>query len=81
MLCFNSVWNGSWKDSKFRETGGLKHIYKNESNKSNNPIFAHDAAYSDCKDLAMKTTISGEILEDRAYEDAIIIHMMDIKED
>ena len=29
----------------------------------------------------MKTTISGEILEDRAYEDAIIIHMMDIKED
>ena len=34
---------------KFRETGGLKHIYKNESDKAG---FAHDAAYSDSKDLS-----------------------------
>ena len=34
---------------KFRETGGLKHIYKNESDKA---CFAHDAAYSDSKDLS-----------------------------
>ena len=40
---------------KFRETGNLKHLYRN------------DAAYSDTKDLA-KRTISNKILKDRAYE-------------
>ena len=30
-------------------------------------MFAHDAAYSDSKDLA-KRTISDKILQDRAYE-------------
>ena len=29
--------------------------------------FDHDAAYSDCKDLA-KRTISGKILKNRSYE-------------
>ena len=48
---------------KFRETGNLKHLYRNELYKA---CFAHDAAYSDSKDLA-KRTISDKILKDRAY--------------
>ena len=49
---------------KFRETGNLKHLYKNELDKA---CFAHDAAYSGSKDLATRT-ISDKILKDRAYE-------------
>ena len=49
---------------KFRETGNLKHLYRNELDKA---CFAHDAAYSDSKDLA-KRTISDKILKDGAYE-------------
>ena len=49
---------------KFRETGNLKHLYRNELDKA---CFAHDAAYSDSKDLA-KRTISDKILKDRDYE-------------
>ena len=49
---------------KFRETGTLKHFYGNELDKA---CFAHDATYSDSKDLA-KRTISDKILKDRAYE-------------
>ena len=49
---------------KFRERGRLKHLYRNELDKV---WFAHDAAYSDCKDLA-KGTISDKILKNRAYE-------------
>ena len=49
---------------KFRETGNLKHLYRNELDKA---CFAHDAAYSDSKDLA-KRTISVKSLKDRAYE-------------
>ena len=52
------------KIQKFRETGNLKHLYRNELNKA---YFAHDAAYCDSKDLA-KRTISDKILKDRAYE-------------
>ena len=44
---------------KFRETGNLKHLYRNELDKA---CFTHDAAYSDSKDLA-KTTISDKILK------------------
>ena len=53
---------------KFRETGNLKYLYRNELDKA---YFAHDAAYSDNKDLA-KRTISDKILKDRAYEIARI---------
>ena len=49
---------------KFRETGNLEHLYRNELDKA---CFAHDAAYSDSKDLA-KRTISDKILKNRAYE-------------
>ena len=49
---------------KFREAGNSKDLYKNELDKA---CFAHDAAYSDSKDLP-KRTISGKILRDRAYE-------------
>ena len=48
----------------FRETGNLKHLYRNELDKA---CFAHDAAYSGCKDLAQRT-ISDKILKDKAYE-------------
>ena len=49
---------------KVRETGHLKHFYRNELDKA---CFAHDAAYFDSKDLA-KRTISDNILKDKAYE-------------
>ena len=49
---------------KYRETGNLKHLYRNELDIA---CFAHDAAYSDSKDLA-KRTISDKILKDRAFE-------------
>ena len=42
---------------KFRETGNLKHLYRNELDKA---CFGHDAAYSESKDLA-KRTISDNI--------------------
>ena len=49
---------------KFTEIGSLKHLHRNELDKT---WFAHDATYSDSKDLA-KRTISDKILRDRAYE-------------
>ena len=49
---------------KFRETGNLKHLYRNEWDRA---CFAYYAAYSDSKGLA-KRTISDKILRDRAYE-------------
>ena len=52
------------RNQKFRETGNLKDSYRNELDKA---CFAHDAAYSDSKDLA-KAKISGKILKDRARE-------------
>ena len=41
---------------KFRETGNLKHLYRNKLNKA---CLAHDLAYSDSKDLE-KITISDD---------------------
>ena len=52
---------------KFRETGNLKHIYKNELDKA---CFSHYAAYSDSNDLD-KRTVSDRILKDEAYDIAI----------
>ena len=49
---------------KFRRTGNLKDIYKNKLDKA---CFAHDAAYSDSKDLT-KITASDKILKGKAYE-------------
>ena len=46
---------------KFRETGNLKHLYRNELDKA---FFAHNATYSESKDLA-KRTISDKILKYR----------------
>ena len=37
---------------KFRETGNLQLLYRNELGKT---CFAHDAAYSDCENLARRT--------------------------
>ena len=50
-----------------RETGNLKHLYRNKLDKA---CLAHDSAYSDSKDLANRT-ISDKILKDKAYEVAI----------
>ena len=52
------------KIQKFRETGDLNHIYKNELDKA---FFAHDAAYFDSKDLS-KRIVSDKVLKDKAYE-------------
>ena len=51
---------------KFREVGNLKHISKNELDKA---CFAHDAAYSNSKDLA-KRPISDQVFKIIAYETA-----------
>ena len=48
----------------FRETGNLKHLYRNELDKS---CFAHDAAHSDSEDLGERTSWD-KILKDSAYE-------------
>ena len=49
---------------KFKETGDKNYIYKNELDKS---CFAHDAAYSDSKNLT-KRTIADKILRDKAFD-------------
>ena len=46
---------------KYRETGKLKHLYRNELGKA---CFPHDATYFDSKGLANRT-ISDKILKDR----------------
>ena len=48
---------------KFKETGDTNYIYKNELDKD---CFAHDAAYSDSKDL-IKRTAADKILKNRAF--------------
>ena len=49
---------------KFKETGDTNYIYKNELDKS---CFAHDAAYSDSKDLT-KITVADKILKNKAFD-------------
>ena len=51
---------------KFKETGDTNYIYKNELDKA---CFAHDAAYSDSKDLR-KRTVADKILRNRAFNNA-----------
>ena len=48
---------------KFKETGDINYIYKNELNKT---CFQHDLAYGDFKDLAIRTT-SAKTLRDKAF--------------
>ena len=48
---------------KFKETGDTNYIYKYELDKA---CFAHDAAYSDSKDLT-KRTVGDKILRNRAF--------------
>ena len=48
---------------KFKETGDTNYIYKNELGKA---CFAHDAAYSDSKNLA-KRTVADKILKNKAF--------------
>ena len=48
---------------KFKETGDTNFIYKNELDKA---CFAHDAAYSDSKDLT-KRIVADKILKNKAF--------------
>ena len=49
---------------KCRQSGNLKHLYRNELDKA---CFANDTAYSDSKDV-VEIIISDKILKDRAYK-------------
>ena len=51
------------RTEKLRETGQIKHLYRNKLDKF---YFAHNTSYSDSNDFAKKT-ISDKILKDRAY--------------
>ena len=57
---------------KFKETGNLKHLHRNKLDKT---CFAHDAAYSDRKDLAKRDREKIELI--KLLE---IVTMMDVKE-
>ena len=48
----------------FKETGDTNYIYKNELDKA---CYAHDAAYSDSKDLT-KRTAADKILKNKAFD-------------
>ena len=48
---------------KFKETGDTNYIYKNELDKA---CFAHDAAYSDSKDLTIRT-VADKISRNKAF--------------
>ena len=48
---------------KFKGTGDANYVYKNELDKT---CFAHDAAYSDSKDLT-KRTVADKILRNKAF--------------
>ena len=52
------------KIQKFRETGNLKHLYRNELDKA---CFTHDTAYPDSKDLAKRTMLD-KTLRGRGYK-------------
>ena len=49
---------------KFKETGDTNYIYKNELDKA---CFAHDAAYSDSKDLTKRTVVD-KSLKNKAFD-------------
>ena len=49
---------------KFKETGDINYVFKNELDKA---CFVHDAAYSDSKDLT-KRTIADKNLKNRAFD-------------
>ena len=51
------------RTQEFKEAGDTNYIYKNELDKA---CFAHDAAYSDSKDLT-KRTVADKILRDKAF--------------
>ena len=48
---------------KFKEIGDTKYIYRNKLDKA---CFAHDAAYSDSKDLT-KRTVADKVLKNKAF--------------
>ena len=61
---------------KFKETGDISYIYKDELNKA---CFQHDMASGDFKDLARRTA-SDKVLRVKHLILLTILNMMDIKE-
>ena len=61
---------------KFKETGDISYIYKDELNKA---CFQHDMASGDFKDLARRTA-SDKVLRVKHLILLKILNMMDIKE-
>ena len=61
--CSGSFTKHKERIQKFKETGDTNYIYKNELDEA---CFAHDATYSDSKDL-IKRTFAGKILRDKAF--------------
>ena len=53
-----------YRINKFIQTGNTNYIYKNELDKA---CFAHDAAYSDFKDIKNRTT-AYKLLRDKTYK-------------
>ena len=49
---------------KFKQTGDMCHIYRNELDKA---CFKHDSAYADHKDLINRTE-ADKVLKDKAYD-------------
>ena len=62
---------------KFKETGDINYVFKNELDKA---CFAHDAAYSDSKDLT-KRTVADKILKNKAFNILRVQNMIGINED
>ena len=54
---------GQRRNSKFKETGDTKYIYRNKLDKA---CFQHDMAYGNFKDLA-KRTVSDKVLRNKAF--------------
>ena len=59
--------NKRWRIRKFKETGDLNYIYKNELDKA---CFLHDVAYAEKKYVGKRIT-SETMLNDIAYETAL----------
>ena len=58
-----SIYKAQQRIQKIMQTGDTNYIYRNELDKA---CFAHDASYSNSKDLA-KRTQSDKVLKDKAF--------------
>ena len=56
-------WKNKKRFQKFKDTGDINYIYKNELDKA---CFQHDIGYGDFKDLARRTAYD-KVLRDKAF--------------